>query len=74
MSGSIKNGRSNPSGRFMNTIAQQSTEQAMLIKQDEIIAKVNALAAALATATSIADVNAAAAAFVAIVPVSIIES
>ena len=65
-------GRRNASGVFTDTVPANSAEQAMLLKQDEIIKKINALVADLAVATNITDVNAAAAAIVAIIPVKLI--
>jgi len=62
MSGSTSVGRQGSTGTFANTIAPKSAEQAMLMKMDEIIDRVNALRAALETAADTAAINAAAAA------------
>jgi hypothetical protein len=51
MSGSTSVGRQGTTGTFQNTIAPKSAEQAMLVKQDEMIAKLNAILAAIAASS-----------------------
>ena len=65
-------GRRGATGTFTDTIAAKSAEQAMLIKQDEIIDRVNAVVAALAVAVDITAVNAAMAALADIVKVKLV--
>lgn len=67
--GSTQVGRLGSTGTFTNTVAPKSAEQAMLMKQDEIINRVNALTAALAAAADVPAINAAAAALPALVKV-----
>jgi hypothetical protein len=62
MAGSDKVGRQGSTGVFTNTIAPKSAEQAMLMKMDEMIDRLNALRAALETAADTAAINTAAAA------------
>jgi hypothetical protein len=64
-----KGRRDNSKKRAIDTVKPGSAQQAMLIKQDAIIAQLNAIVAALATASSIAAVNSAAAALPVLVPV-----
>lgn len=47
MAGSTTVGRLGSTGTFQNTIAPKSAEQAILLKQDEIITKLNAILAAI---------------------------
>jgi len=49
--GSTKVGRQGSTGTFTNTIAPKSAEQAMLLKMDEIIAKLALIQAAIEAAT-----------------------
>lgn len=44
-------GRINPSNHFIDTVPQKSAEQAMLIKMDEIIDRLNAISVAIEAAT-----------------------
>lgn len=43
-------GRMGDTGTYTNTISPKSAEQAMLVKQDEVIAKLNLILAAIAAA------------------------
>lgn len=49
MAGSTKVGRAGSTGTFTNTIAPKSAEQAMLLKLDELIDTLKAVAAQLDT-------------------------
>ena len=69
--GSIKVGREGSTGNYTNTIAPKSAEQAMLIKQDEMIDRINAIVAALAVAADTAAINAAASALTALTKVAL---
>ncbi len=73
MSGSINVGRQGSTGTFTNTIAPKSAEQAMLMKMDEMIAAINALRAALASAADTAAINAAATALSDLTKVSLVR-
>lgn len=73
MAGSTSVGRQGSTGTFTNTIAPKSAEQAMLLKMDDIVDSVNAMAtqlnslvASLAGAADVAAINAAAAALTAL--------
>ena len=65
-------GRRGATGTFADTVPAKSAEQAMLIKQDEIIDRINAVVAALAIAADVPAINAAAAALAAIVKVKLV--
>lgn len=65
-------GRRGATGTFANTIAPKGAEQAMLIKQDEIIDQVNAALAAIAGAADFAAAQAAISALVAISKVKLV--
>ena len=57
MAGNTRNGRKNPSGRFINTIKMSSAEQGMLKNQDAIIDALKALTAKLDADAGITDTN-----------------
>lgn len=71
--GSTSVGRQGSTGTHTNTIAPKSAEQAMLLKQDEIVDRINALVAALATAADTAAINAAATALTALVKTKLVR-
>lgn len=73
MAGSTTVGRQGKTGTYANTVAPKSAEQAMLVKQDEMIDRINALVAALAIAADITEVNAAAAALTALEKVKLVR-
>ena len=72
-SGSDKVGRTGSTGTYANTVSPKSAEQAMLLKQDEIITRINALVAALAVAADAGEINTAAAAFAALEKVKLVR-
>lgn len=47
----VKKGRRGSTGTFTDTVPAKSAEQAILIKQDEIIAKLNEILAAVAASS-----------------------
>lgn len=65
-------GRRGATGTFTDTVAAKSAMQAILIKQDETIDRINAVVAALAIAADAAAINAAAAALPAIIKVKLV--
>jgi len=65
-------GRRGSTGTFADTVPEKSAEQAMLLKQDEIIDRINAVVAALAIAADVPAINAAAAALASIVKVVLV--
>lgn len=71
--GSTQAGRQGSTGTFQNTISPKSAEQAMLMKMDEVVDRVNALTAALAAAADVAAVNAAAAALPALTKIKLVR-
>lgn len=73
MPASIKNGRDPLNRTKTNTVVPKSATQAILMKQDEIIDRMNAVVAALAVAADIAAVNAAAAALPALEKVKLVR-
>lgn len=73
MPAKITNGRDPKNRTKTNTVVPKSATQAILMKQDEIIVRINALKNALATAADVAAINAAAAALADIQPVALIR-
>lgn len=71
--GSTSAGRQGSTGTFQDTIERKSAQQAMLMKQDEMIDRINALVAALAVAADAAAINSAAAALPALIKVKLVR-
>lgn len=73
MPANTTNGRSTQVRTKVNTVVPKSATQAILMKQDEIIDRLNAIRAALAVAADVAAVNAAAAAMTDLIKVKLVR-